>query len=261
MLREHPQGLRQIGVLVDLPRGRLDAVDVPDGDGVGVDLRAAAFGIVRRIRPQRPGQVPVIGNALRHREAVLRVVDRRLQILLQAEAAEALDDLVPAPSGARHRDAEDPAGHVGAVAPIDAVPLVPEIVVVLQGRARRRLPARVQRVKLLVLRDIDDGEEIAGDPDVHRLHQIQRRRGCDRGVNRVAALHEDAKSHLGRQRLARRPGDVARLRLHGCRDGCIDRIAAFHQDAESGLRRDRLAGGHHPVLRHRLGATLPQPSL
>ena len=45
----------------------------------------------------------------------------------------------------------------------------------------------------------------------------------------------------------------------GC-DGGVDGVAALLQDAQAGLRRERLHGRHDAVARHDLGSRLRKPS-
>jgi hypothetical protein len=84
------------------------------------------------------------------------------------------------------------------------------------------LAARVQGVELVLLGDVDDGEEIAREAGIHRLNYIEHGRGRHRSV---------------------------------------DGIAALHQDLEAGLRGERLARGDHAVLGHHLGAPLGGPTI
>src|SRR4030095_13559680 len=82
--------------------------------------------------------------------------------------------------------------------------------------------AGIQRVELLVLRDVDQREEIAADAGV--------------------VLRRDVE--------------------HGARrDRRVDRVAALAQDLEPGLVRERIARGHHAVAREDLRSTLRQPAL
>ena len=87
---EQSKGLGKIGIAVDLSRHRRLAVDIPGGDRVGVERRAAML--------ERQGlrQAPIVRDALRYREAVLGVVGGGLEGLAEAELAEALLDRVPA---------------------------------------------------------------------------------------------------------------------------------------------------------------------
>jgi hypothetical protein len=85
-----------------------------------------------------------------------------------------------------------------------------------------RHAAGVEDVDLVLFCHIDDGEQVAGNPDVHRLNDVQHRCRGNRGV---------------------------------------DGVAAFHKHAQPGLCRERLARCHHTVLRHDLGSALELPAL
>ena len=56
-----------------------------------------------------------------------------------------------------------------------------------RGDRRRRALAKVERVGLPVLGDVDDREAAAADPGRLRVHDAQRQRGGAGGVDRVAA--------------------------------------------------------------------------
>ena len=71
--------------------------------------------------------------------------------------------------------------------------LVAECVETLERGAARRHAAGVERVELVFLSDIDDREQVAADPDVHRLDQVEHGGGRDRGIDGVAALHQDRR--------------------------------------------------------------------
>ena len=102
------------------------------------------------------------------------------------------------------------------------VPGVTRRVHAREGLAARRLSARIERIQLLLCGDVDDGEEIASRPDVHRL--------------------DDAE--------------------HGSRrNGGVDRVAAAPQHVDARLDRERLAARDHAVARHHLRAALRQPAL
>ena len=74
----------------------------------------------------------------------------------------------------------------------------------LDRRGVRGPAAGVEAVELLRLRVPDDGEQVAADAARHRLDDAEHGVGGDGGVDRVAALLEDADRGGRRQRLARR---------------------------------------------------------
>ena len=80
----------------------------------------------------------------------------------------------------------------------------------LVAQAERRAAAAVQAVELVLLRAVDDREEIAADAVRDRLHQSERGVGRDRGVDRAAAALQNVESDLRRERHAGADHAVAR---------------------------------------------------
>ena len=102
------------------------------------------------------------------------------------------------------------------------VPRITERLHFCQRQAARRFAARIERIDLVLFGDVDDGEEIAAWPDIHRLDDAQDGGRRDRG---------------------------------------IDRVTALSQDVEAGFCGEWLAGGHHAVSREDLRAMLRNPAL
>ena len=95
------------------------------------------------------------------------------------------------------------------------------------GEERRRPPARreagrVERVEFLVLRRIDEREQVAADAGVVLRGHVQHRAG------------------------------------RHCR---IDRVPALPKNLEACFSGDRIARGNHAVSRDHFGSSLPQPAL
>ena len=93
-------------------------------------------------------------------------------------------------------------------------------------------------MQLMVLGSVDDGEHVACQAHIHGLHQVQHRGGCDGSIHRVAALAQNLKAGLRRQRLA--GGDHAVARHHF--------RAALRQPAFGAVARHGLAEGRRIVL-------------
>ena len=70
------------------------------------------------------------------------------------------------------------------------------------AQAERRTAAAVDSVELVLLRAVNDGEEIATDAVRNRLHQTERRVGRDRGIDRAAAAFQNVEPDLRGQRHA-----------------------------------------------------------
>jgi hypothetical protein len=138
---------------------------------------------------------PVTGDHLGHREAVLRVLNARLEKFSKRPSAKALPQLFPAIDTARNRPAQRA-----------------EFRNLLQAALREQLAAGtvgrsaigVQAMEFLRLAVPDDDEEVAADPARHRLHEADGSVGSDGGVHRVAALLEDVDADLRDQRMAGR---------------------------------------------------------
>src|SRR5580693_9914169 len=142
-----------------------------------------------------------MSDALRDWEAVLGVIDGGRQHLLETQLAEALEGLLPTPGSARHCNRQDAvARHAGAGAEIRGVGAIAERVEMVERGAARRHAARVQGVELVLLGDVDDGEEIAREAGIHRLNYIERGRGRHRSVDGIAALHQDLEAGLRGER-------------------------------------------------------------
>ena len=125
-------------------------------------------------------------------------------------------------TAARHGDRQNAARrHAGTRAPVLGIPVVAERVELLDRGAGRRHAAGIQHIDLVFLGDIDDGEQIAGDADIHGLDHIEHR---------------------------------------GRRHGRIDGVAAVLQHLQARLRGQRLTGRDHAVLRHDFGAALRRPA-
>ena len=196
------------------------------------------------VGPQRARQGPVRGDALGDRKTGFRVVDGRLKRLLQRHGAEAPQHLVPSPRRSRHRDRQDAvARHAGAGPPVLGIPGVAERIHARERLSGRRLPARVQGVELVLLRDVNDGEQVAGDADVHRFDEVEHRSGRDRGIDRVAASLQDVEPHLGGKRLARRHHAIPRHDFRASLREPAGRSIAGDRGAPRRLRR-RVAGRH-----------------
>jgi len=188
---------------------RLLPIHVPGRDGIRIELAAALAWIVRR-RRQPSRKAPVVGDPFRHREPVVRVVDCGLQRLLERHRAEPVQHLVPAPDGAWHRCRQNTGRrHPGARAPVRRIPRIAKLVHMRQRLPARRLSAGIQGVELVLLRDVDDGEQVAANSDVHRLDQTQHRGSGHGGIDGVAASLQDVQARLCGQRLARGHHTVA----------------------------------------------------
>ena len=221
LLLQDPERAGETRIAEDVARGRGVPVHVPRRDRIGVHLRAASARIPW-CGPEPLRERPIVRDALGDGKTLLRVVDGRLQGLLEGERPEPMLHFIPAPRGAGYRDFQDAARrHSRSGRPVGGVPRVPERVHALEGRTGWRLAARVQCVQLVFAGDVDDREQVAGRADVHRLDDAEHRRGGDGSVNRVAALL---------------------------------------QDVEPSLRGERLAGGDHSVARHHLRAPLQGPA-
>ena len=72
----------------------------------------------------------------------------------------------------------------------------------LERRSGGSLAAGIQHVEPVFARDVDDGEQVAAKPDIHRLNQGEYRRRCHRGVDGVASVPKDLQPGLGGKRLA-----------------------------------------------------------
>ena len=70
-----------------------------------------------------------------------------------------------------------------------------KLVHVRQRLPARRLSAGVQGVQLVLLRDVDDGEQVAADSDIHRSTRLIPRWG-DGGIDGVAAFLQDVETRL-----------------------------------------------------------------
>src|SRR6202042_474029 len=112
-----------------------------------------------------------------------------------------------APGNCNRQDAV--ARHAGAGPEIRGVGAIAERVEMVERGAARRHAARVQGVELVLLGDVDDGEEIAREAGIHRLNYIEHGRGRLRSVDSIAALHQNLGAGLRDERLAR--GDHAVL--------------------------------------------------
>ena len=128
------------------------------------------------------------------------------------------------------------------------IPHVAELLHARDGRAARRLAARVQRVELVLFRDVDDREQVARGTDVHRLDDAEHRGGRDGCIDCVAALLQDVEARLRRQRLTRRDDAVARDDLRAMLGQPALRAIAGNSAAERRLRR-RVARLHRRLRR------------
>ena len=219
LLRDSPERPRQVGVAERLASPRRLS---PNQE------RRPRLGIVRqhldRMRPQ-------LGGHLHHRKAVLGVPDGRCEIGRQREPAEAL--VQGRPAGHRPGDGHrvDPA--------VRQLTLDSLAFQKLERHSCRGPAARVHPVELVLLRQVDDGEEVAADAVRGGLHQPLGGIGGDRGVHRAPAALEDLRRGLRRQGLARGRDPVLR-------GG--DRTAG---DGQSGNQAHR--EGHHGALLPPLG--------
>ena len=176
---------------------------------------------------------PPAGDHLRHREALLRVVNRRGQQLGERLGAEPLAHRIPPGHHTGHGHRVDPAlRHL-----LDALGGEE-----LRGQPGRRPAAGVQAVHDAGLGLVVEDEEIAAEPVAGRLHQADGRVGGDSGIDGVAAPLEDLHAGAGGQRLA--GGDDAERGGHDRsahdRRGRAGRLAPGHR--HSGADHD----GRHP---------------
>ena len=156
-----------------------------------------------RIRAEhlhRAGPQP--GGDLHHRKTVLGVPDRRGQIGSQGKLAEPLVHRRPAADGPRDRDR--------VYAAIGKLALHALAVEEIERHSRRRPPARVHPVQLVLLRQVHDGKEVAADAVRGGLHHALGRVGGDGGVHGVSAALEDLHRRLGGKGLAGRRDAVLR---------------------------------------------------
>src|SRR5450755_778787 len=79
-----------------------------------------------------------------------------------------------------------------------------------RGGTGGRAAAGIQREQLFLLRQPDDGEEVAADARTARLDDVHDGRGRDRGIDRVPAFLEHLESSLRAERLTSRHGAKAR---------------------------------------------------
>ncbi len=183
LLGQELQRLRQAGVAEDLPAHRAALAVHREG------LQEA-----RVLAQHRHAAVPVVGDELGDREALLGVLDGRRQHLRHGQPAELPVQLEPAVHAAGHAHGQGALG--GDV-------LEAELLEVVEGEGLRRAPAAVEAVELLRLRVPHDGEEVAPHAASRGLHEAQGRVRRDGGVHGGAALLEDVQGDLGDQGLAR----------------------------------------------------------
>src|SRR4029450_3870814 len=84
---------------------------------------------------------------------------------------------------------------------VRGVDLVAEGIHALERQASRRDAARIQLIDLLLFGDVDEREEVPADADVLRKDDVEHRGGCDRGVDGITALLEDAGACLRGERV------------------------------------------------------------
>jgi hypothetical protein len=113
--------------------------------------------------------------------------------------------------------------------------------------------AGVERAKLFRLRVVDEREDIAPNPGHRRLDDGEDGGGCDRRINRVAALLHDLQARGRGEWLARRDHAVARehgrARAAGIARGAIAGQLRGHK-GHSGDRQERDRGRQaHVILR------------
>ena len=120
--------------------------------------------------------------------------------LLEGHRSEALQQGVVAGDGAGHGRGVDPVGRHR---------LRPEFASEKFGCPSGRRPtAGVQRVELLVLGDVHEGEKVASDAGVVLRGHVEHRTGGDGGVDGVAALPQNLEAGLRCQRIAGRDDAV-----------------------------------------------------
>ena len=134
--------------------------------------------------------LPVLGDDLGDREAVLGIGDRRCQVFADWELAETLVQREPGINRAGHRYRER-SHEWNLIRRFHARLLVGgrDLGLHLRKIAALRRPAgTVVTVELVRLGIVDDDETVAADAIEHRLHQTENRVGRDRGIHRAAAF-------------------------------------------------------------------------
>ena len=144
---------------------------------------------------------PVEGHARRHRDPGLGVVDRRGEAGGEAEPAPILREPHEGIDGARDRDGVGGAQRHRRMA----------------GRAQargiepgRRAARAVQPDDALLAGGLDHHEGVAAEPGHRRLAEPEQHRRRDGGIDRIAAVLQDADRGLGRQRMRGRAHAVQR---------------------------------------------------
>ena len=155
-------------------------------------------GIFRQTRHRQP---PVVRDQFGQRKAFARVLDRRREIVLHRQLAEAIVQREPA---------VDRTGHVHRQRTERRNRLVIVILKPFQRERFRRAARTVVAVQLLRLRIPDDREQVAADAVRDRLHQAERRIRGDRRIDRGAAFLQHVETDLGRQRMRSRDHAVRR---------------------------------------------------
>ena len=165
---------------------------------------------------QGVGAGPVGGDDLRDGVPIGRVPDRRGERVREAQPTQPLDGRLPAAGRPRDRDrVRAVEGHPGLAGVVDRVAAVVGVVGVrvvvlgerrldvLDRRVRGGAAARAHRADLAVGGPVQR-EHVAPEPGRGGLDDVERGRGRDRRVERVAAFAEDLYPRLARERLTGR---------------------------------------------------------
>ena len=179
--------------------------DAPIGGGErriakeGSRLRRREIELRRRgpCAQQRLGPLDRRSDAGNHRIALLRVPDRLLEDVVEAERAEVAEQKQPAVEGTRDTGREQPG---------PGNELVAQLPEALDGRRGRGGALAADDQRLAALGTPQHDRQVAAGPVQMRLHDLEREAGRDRGVEGVAAAFEHR--HAGRR------GEPVRRRDH-----------------------------------------------
>ena len=180
-------------------------------------------------------------GALEQRMAVLRVADRRRQHVGKRHGAVVAQ---------QHHPGLERAGHAGGEQPGAGHEIEAFAAVMRDGGAGRRHALAADHLRLAAAHVVENDRHVAARPVEMRLDHLQRERGRDRGVERIAAVFQNAHADRGRDPVRR--GDHAErafdLRPRG--EGVRIDVGHKHSLAEVGHASD----GVRPVARALPGA-------
>ena len=209
-LPEQVQRMREIRIPEDLTGSRRLAVDQPGPHAHRIRLGAATFWSCW-IRAKGIRNLPVVRDALAHGKSGPRQLNRRRKHLRERARPLALQHFLPAPGSAGNRDRRDaPVRHARHRSRLRWICAITQGVHAFERGPGRRSSAGIQNMQLLVACAVDDREHVACESNLHRLSHAQRRGGCHRRIDRVAALAQYLQADLCCERLTRRHHSPAR---------------------------------------------------